>query len=104
MWATSLLRTLALLLALALAGALEEAPHPATGAKASQDAEVDFLSVKLVTHPLCVQDIHRLCAGDNSIALNDNTPNLDIMSCLLDQQEEEEDAGVSPQCHHVSMR
>ena len=50
------------------------------------DAEQDVLGIRLVTHPACSADIHRLCAEDKSITLNDKTPNIEVISCLLDRQ------------------
>ena len=62
-------------------------PAPAAKVPGQQaPAGEDVLGVRLVTHPACAADIHRLCSEDNSITLNDKTPNIDVFSCLLDRE------------------
>ena len=80
-----LLCLLALLLSVTCSASPAAAP-PTPVNNQHVEAEQDVLGVRLVTHPACKADIHRLCAEDNTITLNDKTPNIDVIGCLLDQQ------------------
>ncbi|XP_043245383.1 Golgi apparatus protein 1-like [Amphibalanus amphitrite] len=90
-----------LTLALNAAGNIAAPTTAPPASDAQLEAEHDMLGIRLIRHPACAADIHRICAEDKSITLNDKTPNIDVIGCLLDQQEEQEDAGVSKECHHV---